>query len=56
MPWLLRLQVRTDDSSICIEILVSGLLCLTSSVPLASVPDDFQTLLLHPTHPQTLYP
>lgn len=25
MPWLLRLQVRTDDSSICIRILVSDL-------------------------------
>lgn len=35
MPWLLRLQVRTDDSSICIEILVSGLLCLAPSVSLA---------------------
>lgn len=56
MPWLLRLQVRADDSNICIGILFSGLFCLASSVPLASVPDDFQTLLLSPTHPQTLYP
>lgn len=51
MPWLLRLQVRADDSSICIGILVSGLYCLASSVSLASVPDDFQTLLFSPTHP-----
>lgn len=50
MSWLPRLQVRADDSSICIGILVSGLCCLTFSVPLTSVPDDFQTLLL------SLYP
>lgn len=50
MPWLP--QVRADDSNICIGILFSGLFCLASSVPLASVPDDF----LSPTHPQTLYP
>lgn len=50
MPWLQRLQVRADDSSICIGILISGLCCLAFSVPLASVPDDFQTLLL------SLYP
>lgn len=56
MPWLLRLQVRTDASSICIRILVSDLFCLASSVPLASVLDDFQTLLFSPTPPQTLYP
>lgn len=46
MPWLQRLQVRADDSSICIGILGSGLCCLAFSLPLASVPDDFQTLLL----------
>lgn len=33
---------------ICIGVVFSGLFCLTSSVPLVSVPDDFQTLLLSP--------
>lgn len=56
MPRLLRLQVRIDDSSICIRSPVSDLFCLASSVPLASVPDDFQTLFFSPTPPQILYP
>lgn len=55
MPWLLRLQVRADDSRYLyrgslLRPFLFGFFC-----DLASVPDSFQTLLLSSTHPQILY-
>lgn len=56
MPWLLRRQVRTDDSrylyrGLLLRPLLFGFFC-----DLASVLDGFPTLLLSPACLQTLYP
>lgn len=56
MPWLLRLQVRADDSRYLYRGLLLRPFLFGCFCDLASAPAGFQTLLLSPTHPQTLYP